>query len=179
MGRLVHQLLELGRVEITADIARRPVDLQALAEEAIRQVARPAGEREIALSLEADASLPPVAGDRDRLYQVLLNLLDNAVKYGRPGDRVTVSLRSEGLGVRCAVRDSGPGIPAVHLPHLGRRFYRAGTPEVDGSGLGLALVAEILRRHGSRLEIESETLGAEAGTTMRFFLPAMSVAGAR
>lgn len=178
MGRLVHQLLELGRVETTSDIARRPVDLQALAEEAVRQVTRPAGEREVALSLAADAPLPPVAGDRDRLYQVFLNLLDNAVKYCRPGDQVTVSLRGEGLGVRCAVRDSGPGIPASHLPHLGQRFYRAGPPEVEGSGLGLALVAEILRRHGSRLEIESEAGGAETGTTAHFLLPALGVAAA-
>jgi len=171
MARLVHNMLELGRLETSAEIERLPVDLLALVEQAIAHLAPQAEEREIALSLQADTPLPLVVGQADRLAQVFLNLLDNAVRYSRPGDRVVVSLRRGEQGVECVVRDTGPGIPAEHLPHITRRFYRAAPQEVEGSGLGLALVEEILRRHGSRLEIESRAEGEETGTCVRFVLP--------
>lgn len=170
MARLVQQMLELGRLETAAEIELRPVDLLPLAEEAVAQFAPQAAERRLELSLEADAPLPLCLGDADRLRQVFLNLLDNAVKYSRAGGRVVVSLARTAEGVRCAVRDNGPGIPVRHLPYLTRRFYRAAPQEVEGNGLGLALVAEILRRHGSRLEIESRTEGAEMGTVVGFGL---------
>ena len=171
MARLVQLMLELGRLETSAEVERRPVDLLALAEQAIAQASPQAEEREIALSLQAVMPLPLVVGDADRLIQVFLNLLDNVVKHCRPGDRAVVSLERAEEGVVCVVRDSGPGIPAEHLPHVSRRFYRAAPQEIEGSGLGLALVEEILRRHGSGLEIESRAEGEEAGTCVRFVLP--------
>lgn len=173
MARLVNQMLELGRLETSVEIEHQPLDPLTLVEQAIAQAAPQAKERGIALSLQTGASLPLVVGDADRLMQVFLNLLDNAVKYSRPGDRVMVSLQRNEEGVACAIRDTGPGIPARHLPHVTRRFYRAAPQEVEGSGLGLALVEEILRRHGSRLEIESCAEGEETGTCVRFVLPAL------
>lgn len=175
MARLVHDLLELGRLETSAAIERRPVDLLATVEEAIAQVAPQARARQIALSLQADTPLPLVVGDADRLKQVFLNLLDNAVKYSRPGDRVVVSLQQDPArdGIACAVCDNGPGIPAEHLPYITHRFYRVASQDVEGSGLGLAVVEEILRRHQSRLEIESRSEGAETGTCARFILPSL------
>ncbi len=175
MARLVHDMLELGRLEASADIEHRPVDLLAVVEAALAQVQPQAEARQIALSLQADTPLPLVVGDPDLLKQVFLNLLDNAIKYSRPGDRAVVSLRPDPAGERviCAVCDSGPGIPAEHLPHVTRRFYRVAPHEIEGSGLGLTIVAEILRRHRSRLEIESRTEGAETGTCARFVLPAL------
>lgn len=170
MGRLVHQMLELGRLETSSEIERRPVDLLRLAEEAVAQIGPLAAERSIAISLSAGTPLPLVLGDGDRLRQVFLNLLDNAVKYSRPGDRVAVVLGQEAQGIRSSVRDTGPGIPAAHLPHLTTRFYRAAPQEVEGSGLGLALVEEILRRHGTHLEVESRTEGDGAGTQVSFVL---------
>ncbi len=170
LARMVHLMLELGRLETTPEIDRRPVDLMDLAERAISSLASQAAERSIRFSLEADSPLPTVWGDADRLMQVFLNLLDNVLKHCRPGDSATVILRRTEGGVLCAVRDTGPGIPAEHLPHVTRRFYRAAKQEVEGSGLGLALVEEILRRHGSRLEISSQTEG-EAGTCVQFVLP--------
>ncbi len=173
MTRLVHNLLELGRLETSAEIERRPVDLRSLTEGVIAQVRPQAEEKQIGLTLEADTPLPLAIGDADRLRQVLLNLLDNAVKYSRPGDRVTVALKHDALraDLACEVRDSGPGIPAEHLPHLTRRFYRAASEQVGGSGLGLALAEEILRHHQSKLEITSRCEGEETGTTVRFTLP--------
>jgi len=173
MVRLVNDMLELGHLETSAEIERRPVDLLTVVEQAIAQIAPQAEERETVISLEADAPLPLVVGNADRLKQVFLNLLDNAVTYSRPGDRVVVSLQREREGIACAVSDTGPGIPAEHLPHVTRRFYRAVPQGEGGSGLGLALVKEILRRHQSRLEIESQTEGEETGTCVRFVLPVL------
>lgn len=175
MTRLVHNLLELGRLQTSAEIERHPVDLRKLVEEVIAQVAPEAEERQIALSLQADTPLPFAVGDADRLRQVFLNLLENAIKYSRSGDRVTVSLRQGPLreDLACEIRDTGPGIPAEHLPHITRRFYRVASEAVGGSGLGLTLVEEILRHHQSKLGITSQSEGDETGTCVRFILPAL------
>lgn len=174
MARLLNDMLELGRLETAQELPRRPVDLVALVEEVVLQSTPRAAECKMALSLEAESPLPFVSANADRLRQVFLNLLDNAFKYARPGDRVTVSLQRapDGVasaGVACAVCDTGSGIPAEHLPHVTRRFYRAAPKGVEGSGLGLALVAEILRRHESELVIESPGMDG-VGTCAKFVL---------
>jgi len=173
MARLVNDMLQLGRLETATEIERRPVDLLAVVEGAVAQITPQAEERGIDIVLEAEAPLPLVVGDADRLKQVFLNLLDNAVKFSRPGDRAVVSLQQGEEGIVCTVYDNGPGIPAEHLPHVTRRFYRGVPQGQGGSGLGLALVAEILRRHDSRLHIESRTDGDETGTRVRFVLPVL------
>jgi two-component system phosphate regulon sensor histidine kinase PhoR len=171
MSRMSNALLELGRLQASGDVERRPVDLLALVQEVVVQMMPRARERGVDLVLEADAPLELVLGDAGRLKQVFLNLVDNAINYVRPQDRVTVSLRQRRTRVACAVIDTGPGIPAQHLPHVTRRFYR-GVPEGGGgSGLGLALVKEILQYHQSELVIESETEGDGTGTRVRFALP--------
>ncbi|MGQ9715549.1 MAG: sensor histidine kinase, partial [Anaerolineae bacterium] len=86
-------------------------------------------------------------GDADRLKQVFLNLLDNACRYSRSGDRITVALCRVPEGIACEVADTGPGIPSAHLPYVTEPFYRGDVEEISGSGLGLAIVAEILRQH--------------------------------
>ncbi len=174
-ARLVNAMLEMGRLETSGELAQRPVDLTAIAEAAVQQMAPQAEARAITLSMEADFPLPAVLGEADQLMRVFLNLLDNAVKFSRPGDRVVALLRADPLGVCCSVRDSGPGIPPQHLPFITRRFYRVGSPEQTGSGLGLAMVEEILRRHGSALQIESRTEGDSTGVCARFTLAAAPV----
>ncbi|MGC9394816.1 MAG: sensor histidine kinase [Anaerolineae bacterium] len=169
MARLLNDMLELGRLETAPELPRRPVDVVALVEDVVLQSTPRAVERQMALSLEAESPLPFVSANADRLRQVFLNLLDNAFKYAQPGDRVVVSLRHVSGGVACAVCDTGPGIPPEHLPHIARRFYRAAPKGVEGSGLGLSLVAEILRRHESELMIESP--GADGvGTCAKFVI---------
>ncbi len=169
MARLLNDMLELGRLETAPELPRRPVDLVALVEEVVLQSTPRAVERQMALALEADSPLPFVPANADRLRQVFLNLLDNAFRYARSGDRVTVSLRRTDGGIACAVCDTGPGIAPEHLPHLARRFYRAAPKGVEGSGLGLSLVAEILRRHESELVIESPGM-AGVGTCAKFVI---------
>ena len=167
MARLLNDMLELGRLETSQELPRRPVDLVALVEDVVLQSMPRASALGMALSLEAGAPLPFVSANADRLRQVFLNLLDNALKYARSGDRVIISLQQTQEGVACAVCDTGPGIQPEHLPHVTRRFYRAAPQSVEGSGLGLALVAEILRRHESELAIESP-VAEGAGTCAKF-----------
>jgi two-component system phosphate regulon sensor histidine kinase PhoR len=171
MSRLSTALLDLGRLQVTGQIERRPVDLLPLVQEIVAQMRPRALEKDVDLTVESDAPLELVIGDASRLKQVFLNLLDNAIKYVRAGDHVGISLRQTPNVVRCTVFDDGPGIPAQHLPHITKRFYR-GVPEGSGgSGLGLALVKEILQHHHSELSIESRTQGDQTGTQARFELP--------
>lgn len=169
IARLVQNLLTLSRLEAAGELNLRPTDLTLLTESVISDIILVAEEKAIRLSLEAESNLPRVLADPDRLKQVLLNVLDNAVKYGRVGDKITVQLHNLPEGIQLCIQDTGPGIPPQHLPHVTDRLYRART-DVEGSGLGLAIAAEILRRHHSRLHIESQAEGA-TGTTVRFVLP--------
>jgi two-component system phosphate regulon sensor histidine kinase PhoR len=179
--RLVNNTLELGRLESSGEQEVRPVDLLALAEDAVAQTVHQAQASQANLAIQADAPLPLALGQPERLKQVFLNLLENAIKYGAPGNQITVRLRGTTDGLHCAVCDTGPGIPADHLPNVTQRFYRAAPAGVPGSGLGLALVAEILRQHQSQLHITSQTadlsteLGtpAKRGTCVHFTLPAV------
>jgi two-component system phosphate regulon sensor histidine kinase PhoR len=172
-SRLARDLLELSRIENATDDVHKPIDLVVLVEEVVAQVILAAEDKQIELSLQAEANLPRVSGHADQLQRVFLNLLDNSVKYCRPGDRIDVIVHRAANGVSCAVHDSGPGIPAQQLPHLTQRLYR-GRTDVDGSGLGLALVDEVLRRHHAQLKIESRTgtpAGDHTGTRVQFVLP--------
>jgi two-component system, OmpR family, phosphate regulon sensor histidine kinase PhoR len=170
MSRLVNDMLELGRLEMVESVTRRPVNLLKLVEETVVQVSPQSAEQGIDLNVTSTGSVPLVMGNADRLRQVLLNLLDNAVKYAGAHAQVTVSLEVVAAGVRCSCRDTGPGIAPAHLPYITRRFYRAAPDTIQGSGLGLALVEEILRRHGSALEIISP-VSEGRGTCARFVLP--------
>jgi arsenate reductase len=112
-----------------------------------------------------------VIADQDRLQQILINLVDNAVKYTPEHGCVTVSAVPVDTVVEVRVIDTGIGIPAAHLPRITERFYRvdrARSRELGGTGLGLAIVKHLVHAHGGALTIESEP---ERGTTVRFTLP--------
>lgn len=174
MGRLVRDLVELHRLEMAGDLPLEPVDLVVLVEDVIAQLILPAEQQGLRLSFDADAIPEPVLARPDRIKQVFLNLLDNAIKYSRPGDAIRVRLEARRDGVVCIIQDTGPGIPAKHLPHVMERLYR-GRTDVEGSGIGLALVDEILRRHDATLTVESATEGSATGTTLRWMLPYATV----
>jgi len=176
MSRLVNDMLELGRLEMTETLTRRPLSLPALVEDVVAQTMPRAVAENITVDIVSPPTLPLVLGNTDRLRQVLLNLLDNAFKYAGPGSQTTVELSNVTGGVACSVCDTGPGISPEHLPFITQRFYRAAAETVEGSGLGLALVAEILRHHGSELEITS-SVAEETGTCARFVLPTAGPTG--
>jgi two-component system, OmpR family, sensor histidine kinase VicK len=149
------------------------VDLVDLAETTIERLAPWASERDITFRANASPGLPPALADADRIGQVLMNLLDNAIKFSSPGGEVVVSLEAGPAGiVQIRVQDEGMGIPAEALPRIGERFYRtdrARSRADGGSGLGLAIARALVEAHGGSLRVESE-LGK--GTTVSFTLPA-------
>jgi signal transduction histidine kinase len=173
--RLVNDLLTLSRADSEAlNLRRTGVDVAALAQEVVAQLAPQAEARALTLAVQAAPGLPPAWADADRVAQVLLNLLDNALKYSRPGGRVTVRVAAEpdgGLSVQ--VRDQGIGIPAEDLAHVGQRFYRADKARSragGGSGLGLAIARALVQAHGGRLWLESQE---GQGTVASFTLPVL------
>ncbi len=174
MNRLIDDLLSLSRIELIEHQA--PSGAVAL-DELVGRLA--AGfeprlkARSVSLDLHLGENLPAVTGDADQLTQVLQNLLDNAVKYGREGGTVRLeAAAAQGRpGVVLSVADQGAGIPREHLPRLTERFYRVDTGRsraAGGTGLGLAIVKHIVNRHRGQLTIESEE---GIGTTVSVWLP--------
>jgi two-component system phosphate regulon sensor histidine kinase PhoR len=184
MARLVDDLMSLSRVEINEHVApREAVDIEeVLAGVAATLSVRAAG-KDMMINVSCPPGTPSVRGDTDQLIQVFHNLLDNAVKYGRPGTTVEVGVApallsaggSAGGGstaVAISVRDRGEGIAAIHLPRITGRFYRADegrSRRLGGTGLGLAIVKHIVNRHRGRLLVES--IKGE-GSTFTVTLPA-------
>ncbi|MDA8051293.1 MAG: ATP-binding protein [Rhodospirillales bacterium] len=173
MQRLIDDLLSLSRIEM---VEHQPpagsIVLTTLLSRLVAGFEPRLAERHMQMALSLAADLPPVVADPDQLTQVVQNLLDNAVKYGREGGHVRLDAEPEGTGVAIAVADDGPGIPRQHLPRLTERFYRVDkgrSRAVGGTGLGLAIVKHIVNRHRGRLSIESSE---GVGTTCKVWLPA-------
>jgi two-component system phosphate regulon sensor histidine kinase PhoR len=174
MRRLVEDLLSLSRIEQREhEPPTGRVEIGPLLRGLVEMLEMKARPREVTLRLEAAADLPPVTGDRDELAMAFQNLIDNAVKYTRPGTVVTVNARRSDGQVEIVVRDEGEGIAPEHLPRLTERFYRVDTArsrQMGGTGLGLAIVKHVLNRHRGRLAVDS-IVGR--GSTFTVILPAL------
>ncbi len=176
MRRLIDDLMSLSRIELDKFIRpTQPVDLKSIVAEVGSTLAMRLERDQRQLVVEQPDDLPQVIADRDQILQVLHNLVSNALKYGRSGTPIRVSLapvaNSPGGSVKVAVADEGDGIAPEHLPRLTERFYRVDSQRsrsLGGTGLGLAIVKHIVERHRGRLAIESR-LGE--GTTVSFLLP--------
>ncbi len=168
MNRLIDDLLSLSRIEMNEhQPPSARVDLGALATKVVAGFEPAAASRRVVLDLQVATGLPMAVADADQVAQVLQNLVDNALKYGREGGRVQVGLAlapgggrwPARPGVLLTVGDDGPGIPRQHVPRLTERFYRvdAGrSRRAGGTGLGLAIVKHIVNRHRGHLAIDSE-----------------------
>ncbi|HEV7607250.1 MAG TPA: phosphate regulon sensor histidine kinase PhoR [Steroidobacteraceae bacterium] len=157
MTRIIEDLLELSRFEANdAPIKGLPVDVAAMAAMLRKDVlARPVHPRQVEVLIESAASL---IGDEAMVQSAFSNLVDNAAKYTPAEGSVQIRWWTDEEGGHFSVRDTGPGIPAEHLPRLTERFYRVDpgrSRDTGGSGLGLAIVKHALHRHGGRLEIDS------------------------
>jgi two-component system phosphate regulon sensor histidine kinase PhoR len=163
MARLLDNLLSLSRVEMREHLRPQArVDLGEVAEQVMAALAPMAEKTQIAMHLERAGGDAIVLGDRDELVQIVANLVENAIKYGRSGGNVWVGIApDEEAGAsrfRLTVRDDGIGIDAKHLPRLTERFYRAHDEggEKSGTGLGLAIVKHVVTRHRGELQIASK-----------------------
>ncbi len=175
--RMVHDLLLLSRADSAAlNLRCEPVDVAHLARLTVERLAPQAGARGVTLRVETSPGLPPAWADPDRVAQVLVNLLDNAIKYSPPEATVDVAVfAGPDRTVLVQVRDHGAGIPPDALPRIGERFYRADKARSrthGGTGLGLAIAQALVEAHGGRLWLESRE---GEGTTARFTLPVMPV----
>jgi len=172
MRRLIESLLTLARLESGEEpLLRHPVDLNDIAldsAEAVRPLTR---DPPLLLHIECSSTPVPVGADPDKLGQVLLNLLGNAVAYNRPNGTITLTTGVQGGDAFVRVSDTGIGIEATHLPRLFDRFYRVDPSRTNPrghTGLGLAISARIVAQHGGRLTVES-TPGQ--GSTFTLWLP--------
>ncbi len=174
LTRLVGGLLLLAQAEsgkLTLNMKR--VELDLLLTEVFQEMSILAGSKVHVRLNEIDQAY--VNGDRDRLKQVFINLVANAIQYTPQGGEVFLSLEKIGEQARVIVRDTGPGIPAEDLPHIFERFYRAEKSrtrrESTGFGLGLSIANWIVERHGGRIEVNSQE---RKGTTFAIWLPLYS-----
>lgn len=171
-GRLVHQLLDLARLEpgVPAEV-RGLVDLAALAREVVGTFAGRADSQGIDLGVDAPPALL-VTGAASELRSLLANLVDNALRYAPRDSAVTVSLLESGEGVELEVVDAGPGIPAEQRERVLQRFQRVEGDPTSGSGLGLPIAKAIVERHRGNLVLVEARLGGEPpGLAVRVHLP--------
>ena len=173
LGRLLNDLTDLSNIELgKVSLRLTPTPLKPVIDSVLEIVEAKA--RDGGVTLTADIAGPLIVhADHDRLAQILINLVDNAVKYTPAGGAVTVRARAIDAGrVELAVTDTGVGIPHADLPRITERFYRvdkARSRELGGTGLGLAIVKHLVLAHGGELAVESEE---GQGTTVRVRLPA-------
>jgi two-component system phosphate regulon sensor histidine kinase PhoR len=176
MQRLVEDLISLSRIEAERfDVPSEPVRLLPLVEEVRDACGRLLAEKGTKLIVDSAIRDPAVRGDRSQLLQLVQNLVDNALKYGRAGSEIRIGIEPRGERMlRLSVTDQGEGIAAEHLPRLTERFYRVDTGRsrsMGGTGLGLAIVKHIAGRHKGSVEIRSR-LGE--GTIVLVDLPSLS-----
>ena len=182
LARLIDDLVSLSDLERgLAPLKPEPLAPMRVLEEAAELMLDPARRGGVALELQPSSEEPVVLADRDRLHQVMINLLDNAIKYTPRGGSIVLRARAATsadpvtgnplAGVEFVVADTGEGIPAAHIPRLTERFYRVDRPrsrELGGTGLGLAIVKHIVQLHRGTLRIESRV---REGTTVTVWLP--------
>jgi two-component system phosphate regulon sensor histidine kinase PhoR len=173
LGRLINDLTDLSNIELgKVSLRLVPTNLDEVVDSVVVVIEPRARRGGVTLTVKMPPGLPPVIADHDRLAQILINLVDNAVKYTPSGGTVTVRASETARDtVEVSVEDTGVGIPAPDLPRITERFYRvdkARSRELGGTGLGLAIVKHLVLAHGGELHIESEV---GRGTTVRFTLP--------
>jgi two-component system phosphate regulon sensor histidine kinase PhoR len=170
MARLIDDLLSLSRLEMKPYLKPgTEVDLRQTIDSVIDSLGPLASENGVVIERNFADGPQVVPGDRDELFQVFENLLENACKYGQSGGHVTVSIahNEDGQGVDVTIRDHGPGIAEEHIPRITERFYRVDVESSrtqKGTGLGLSIVKHILTRHNARLSIKSEVGNGAAFT---------------
>ena len=168
LSGLVEELLDFSRLQSgRLRLMVSKIDILAELDEAVYMFTDRARTEHKQLNYEENTVLSPVYGDVDRLRQVFVNIIDNALKYTGEGGTITVSPKEADGFIQVVIRDTGCGIPAEHLPNVKKKFYKA-NQLVRGSGIGLAVADEISVLHGGSLTVESQE---GVGTTVTISLP--------
>jgi two-component system phosphate regulon sensor histidine kinase PhoR len=170
LAHMVAELTQLSRIETgQAELKITPVDLNSLSDEVLLELGPLAEKQQVVLTKNLSPDLPTVPADRDRIRQTIVNLVHNAIKFNRPGGRVTVSSSYDSKAVSLSVADTGIGISREDLPHVFERFFKADKARTDsGSGLGLAIAKHTLQAHGGNIRARSEE---GKGSSFTFNLP--------
>lgn len=172
LAQLIEDILDLSKIEAgKIPLAIEPLDLKAVLLPVVSGLEKQMQTKGIVLSLKLTEDLPRILADKNSMRQILLNLLDNAIKYNRPNGTITISASCSYDAVQVEVADSGIGIAEKDLSRIFERFYRtdkARSRELGGTGLGLSIVKHLLAAQGGTISVES-TLGE--GSIFRFSLP--------
>ncbi|HEY6567970.1 MAG TPA: ATP-binding protein [Actinomycetota bacterium] len=178
LGRLVEQLLDLSKLESgEVPLRREAVTLGPVVRQVLSEIDMASGDRHVELTSEVPEDLPVIEADRERVHQVLFNLVDNAMRFTPDGGRVRIEAHRENGSVLISVSDSGVGISEEDLPRLFERFYRVDqsrSREDGGTGIGLAIARSVVEAHGGTISAASE-LGE--GSVFTFDLPITPAAG--
>ena len=160
LARLTDDLLKLSKMDADRlELEIHRVGVSQFVGSCVDTAQRPAAEKDLRLSVNLQEPLPDIAADRQRLAEVLQNLLDNAIQYTSPGGQIMLSASAGATEVKFTVSDTGIGIPQADQPRIFERFYRvdaARSREVGGTGLGLAIAKHLVEAHGGRIWVESE-----------------------
>jgi two-component system phosphate regulon sensor histidine kinase PhoR len=170
MTQLVGELTELSRIETgKATLKLEPVNLNSLVEEVIAQLKPQAERQNLTLEAVLEDDIPSFQADKERIRQVMVNLIHNAIKFNRPGGSIRTTTRYSEGSVVVEVTDSGVGIAEDDLPHIFERFFKADKSRTgQGTGMGLAIAKHIVEIHGGKIWVQSEE---EKGSTFSFSLP--------
>jgi two-component system phosphate regulon sensor histidine kinase PhoR len=158
LTQMAQELLDLSRIESgQVELLRQPFAPKKLLSSAADRMKMQSERAGLKLTVKCDENLPMINVDKSRLEQVLVNLIHNSVKFTKPGGEITLEAESVIGGVRCAVRDTGAGIPAESLSRIFERFYRVDKSRTgSGTGLGLSISRHIVEAHGGKIWAESE-----------------------
>lgn len=168
LTRLINDILILSDIENNREVKMEPVNINQAVRDVYYLMKNTADAKNITLTLQG-GDVPPISGTEDKVKQMLINLVDNAVKYSENGDRVYIGTEIENEACILWVEDTGPGIPKEHIPRLFERFYRvdkARSRAKGGTGLGLAIVKHIVLGLNGTIEVKSE-LGIGSKFTVR------------
>jgi signal transduction histidine kinase len=174
LSELTTSFLDLSRLESgRAQFRMNTFDLKRVLEDSCEMELPRAAEKDLDLELWVEPGLPMLTADQDKIKQVVINLINNGIKYNRAGGKVTVRAETDDRGFKLSIIDSGPGIPPENLPNLFTRFYRVpGLENVSsGTGLGLSICKRIIEAHHGHIDVQSEV---GSGTIFTVFLPFIS-----
>ena len=169
LTQIVAELTELSRIETgKAELSLEPVNLNLLIEEVIIQLSHQVERQQLSVDKKFAADLRSVQADKERVRQVVVNLIHNAIKFTSPGGKITVATQAHGGSVTVDISDTGIGIAKNDLPHIFERFYKVDRARSGGgTGMGLAIAKHVVEAHGGKIRVQSEE---GKGSTFSFSL---------